>query len=77
MWRRAYVEGQLTEHPEERVAVHVAEAPLLPGPGAPVSVVIAIRTRAGTVTAELHVPRERWDPTLFMRALSDTAKCPS
>lgn len=70
--RHADVWKQLLEHPEQRAAYDIADAPLRPEPGSPVSVVIAIRTAAGIVSAELHIPRERFDAGLFFQALQET-----
>jgi len=74
--RRRCLERELVAHPEQRVAVHVANAPLRVGPGEPVSVVIAVRCAAGIVSAELHIPRERFDPHLFLRSLAETSESP-
>ena len=72
--RRGRLERELADHPEQRVAADVADAPVRPEGGPPVSVVIAVRTVAGIVSAELHVPRERFDAALFMRTLTETGK---
>jgi hypothetical protein len=72
--RRKKLETGLRDYPERRVATDVADAPLRPGPGTPVSVVIAVRTGAGVISGELLVPRERFDAALFLRALSQTAE---
>lgn len=42
--RRRKVERELAEHPEQRVAADAADAPLKPEPGAPVIVLLAVRT---------------------------------
>lgn len=75
--RRRRVEERLRERSEDRVAFDVADAPLKPGPGEPVSVVLAVRTAAGIVSGELRVPRDRFDAALFERALTETASLPS
>jgi hypothetical protein len=75
--RRRCVEERLRKRSEDRVAFDVADAPLKPCPGEPVSVVLAVRTAAGIVSGELRVPRERFDASLFLRTLTDTASLPS
>ncbi len=74
--RRAHVERELAEHPEKRVAFDVADAPLRPEPGAPVSVVLAVRTAAGIVSGELHIPRKRFDAALFLKTLEESSRRP-
>jgi hypothetical protein len=75
--RRALIERDLAEHPDKRVAFDVADAPLRPEPGEPVSVVLAFRTPVGIVSGELHVPRERFEPVLFIRTLEETSRRPA
>lgn len=75
--RRARVECQLTEHPEQRVAMEALDAPLLPAAGEPVSLLVACRTAAGIVSAELRIPRDRFDPALIVEALEATAGRPT
>jgi hypothetical protein len=75
-YRRARAEGRLHADATLRVAFDVANAPLTPRPGEPVSVMLAVRTPGGIVSAELHIPRERWDSNLFFRTLTDTAGRP-
>lgn len=76
--RRAYVVRELLERPEQRVAFHARNAPLVAEPGNPVSVVIAVRTeKAGIVSAELSIPRDRFDWTLFCATLEETSRRPS
>src|SRR5437016_2786028 len=74
--RRARAESRLRADETLRVAFDVASAPLITYPGEPVSVMLAVRTPCGIVSAELHIPRERWDPDLFLRTVSDTAGRP-
>jgi hypothetical protein len=75
--RRAKVERELQANPSLHVAVDVANAPPRPEPGPPVSLVLALRTAAGIVSAEFLVPRERWDPVLLLETLRQTAGRPS
>lgn len=75
--RRAKVEYDLARHPEQYVSVDVVDAPLRPEPGDPVSVVIACRTAVGIVSAELVIPRERFDPAPFFKTLEETSRRPS
>jgi hypothetical protein len=75
--RRARVERELAEHREQRHASDVVDAPLRPEPGSPVSVVLAVRTAAGIVSGELHIPRERFDPALFFKTLEESSTRPS
>jgi hypothetical protein len=71
--RRAFVVAELQAHPGNRYAFDVADAPLLPGPGAPVSAVLAIRTPEGIVTAELCIARERFEFAAFVAELDRAA----
>jgi hypothetical protein len=71
------VAQQLRDRPDQRLATDVIDAPLKRGSGAPVSVVLAVRTAAGIVAGELQVPRERFDPALFLRTLTETSETPS
>src|SRR5262249_7691801 len=71
------VEAQLRADPALRVTFDSGNAPMSPEPGPPVSVVIAIRTSAGIVSAELHIPRERFDAALFFQTLEQQARRPS
>lgn len=60
--RIAYCSQQLAAHPERRYQWHAAGGPLMPEPGEPVSVVLAVRLATGQVVAgELSIPRERFD----------------
>jgi hypothetical protein len=72
--RRARVERQLVAHPEQRRAFDVADVPLTAGPGEPVSVVLAVRHGEQILSGELHIPRERWDPALFLHTIDPTEK---
>jgi hypothetical protein len=56
----------LRAHPERKRAFDVADAPLKAGPGAPVSVVVAVRHGEQILSGELHIPRERWDLAAFI-----------
>jgi len=67
--RRAFVEWRLAEEPGQRIAVHVAEASLRPATGAPMSLMLAARTRAGILSAELLAPRERFDSAALVELL--------
>jgi hypothetical protein len=75
--RQARVEADLRENPERNIAWDVADAPLHPGTGASVSVVIAVRTGVGIVSGELRIPRERFDAALFLQTLTQTAETPA
>lgn len=75
--RQQEVEARLRTDQNLRIAADVADAPLRPEPGRPVSIVLAVRTAAGIVSAELHAPRERFDPALFIRYLKETSETPS
>jgi hypothetical protein len=75
--RQALVEADLREHPDRHVAWDVTNAPLRPSPGPAVSVVIAVRTESCLVSGELHVPREQFDPALFLHTLTQTAETPA
>jgi hypothetical protein len=74
--RQAHVERELAAHPEKRVAFDIGNASLRPESGEPVSVVLALRTAAGIVSGELHIPRDRFDPALFLSTLEATARSP-
>jgi TubC N-terminal docking domain len=67
--RRATVETALRSRPELRVAFDVADAPMRAESGAPVSVMLAVRHGEHILTGELHIPRQRWDMTLFVRTV--------
>lgn len=75
--RRAYVKRELQEHGELRVSTHVQDAPLRPEPGQPISVMVAVRTTDGIVSAEYSIPRERFDIVLFTKMLEETSRRPS
>lgn len=75
--RRARLEAELHQHPERRIATDVANAPLRPESGEPVSVVMAVRTAEGIVAGEFTIPRERFDAALFLQFLNETSERPS
>lgn len=75
--RRRKVEGQLLDSPTLRLAADVAEAPLRPEPGPPVSIVVAVRTASGIVSGELQAPRDRFDSVLFFAYLKQIPENPS
>jgi hypothetical protein len=76
--RRARVVRQLQEHPDVRVGFDACNAPFAPETGEPVSVVLAIRTAStGIVSAELSVPRDRFDFVLFGQMIDETSRRPS
>jgi hypothetical protein len=64
--RQAKVEQELQAHPEQKRAFDVADAPLNAGAGASISVVLAVRHGEQILSGELHIPRERWDFTVFI-----------
>ena len=74
---RVRVERELAEHPEQRVVFDAIDAPLRPEPGAPVSIMLAVRTPIGIVSGELSVPRERFDAALFFKSLEESSKTPA
>jgi hypothetical protein len=75
--RRARVASRLRANPGMRVAFDVDDAPLEVDPGAPVSVVLAVRHGEQILSGEVHVPRERWDPVLFLMTLEETSRRPT
>jgi hypothetical protein len=68
--RRQKVEQELAAHPDHRYAFDVADSPLKAEPGEPVSVVLGLRHGAEILSAEVLIPRERWDMAAFL-ALMD------
>lgn len=75
--RRATVETALRFRPELRVAFDVAEAPMTAEPGAPISVMLAVRHGEHILTGELHIPRQRWDMALFLHTVDPGQERPS
>ena len=75
--RQARAEGELRAHPDQRLAFDVVDAPLTAGPGATVSVVLAVRHGAQFLSGELHVPREQWNPALFLSTVTESTVRPS
>jgi len=72
--RRYRVERQLREHPELRVAFDAINAPLRPGPGEQVSVVLGVRCGEHILVGEITVPRERFQPALFLLTVDPSEK---
>jgi hypothetical protein len=75
--RRTWVEAELRAIPEKRVAFHVIDAPTKAEPGAPVSVVLAVRHGEHILTGEMRIPRQRWDLALFLRTIDPSQERPS
>jgi hypothetical protein len=67
--RIRFVTRQLEHNPTHRYAWDAVNAPLLPEPGEPVSVVLARRIAGGIVTEVLSVPRESFNFVDFHAAL--------
>lgn len=75
--RQARVETELRARADLRVVFDVAEAPMKAEPGAPVSVMLAVRHGEHILSGELHIPRERWDVALFMRTVDPGQERPT
>lgn len=75
--RQAKVEADLQANPDLRVAFDVADVPLNPGSGRMLSVVLATRHHEHILSGELHIPRERWDMSLFLRTVDRGSERPS
>lgn len=71
--RQARVEADLRANPDKRVCFEVAGAPLKGSPGEPVSVMLAVRHGDQILSAELHIPRERWDIKEFIATVDPAA----
>jgi hypothetical protein len=75
--RQVKVEAELRAHPDLRLVFDVADAPLSAGVNEPVSVVVAVRHGEHILSGELHIPRERWDMSLFLSTVDPGTGCPS
>ena len=72
--RRAKVVAILRTHGDQQRAFDVVDAPLEPGPGEPVSVVVAVRHGGQILSGELTVPRERWSLPAFIAFMEGTER---
>jgi hypothetical protein len=71
--RQDKVERELRAHPMRRYAVDLADVPLKAAPGAPLSVVLAVRHGEQILSGEILIPRERWDFGAFQAILAPAA----
>jgi hypothetical protein len=63
------VTQQLRKHAKDRLAFEVNE-------GDPVLVTLAIRAGESIAAAEYEIQRDRWDRTLFIKTITETAEKP-